>query len=497
MRRRLIIGAIGAGVAGTATGAQWTVTPSLGLQETVTDNVNYAETNQRADAITQLTPGVTVLGQGARTDVQLSYQPVLVAYAATPGSDQLNQNLIGSGKMEIFTDRLTVATQVFANENYGSGSYYNPQATNLVPNSNRVLDYGGSISPHYTERFGSIATLDVTYSVSTSNSSQQSGGPAGGSGNPYSNNQLQQDARAVVGSGDSFGRLSASLNFDHTDGSGSGVNTGYQNDTDSLNLQYHIDNEWSVLGSAGYQRIHYDPSAQSLGYNNSGLTWDAGFRLAPNDTTALQVTYGKQQGSYNINATLNYTLLERTLINASYLVQVENQLQSAFTNLPFLTHDQFGRPIDSRTGLPYNPANQPFGQQNTLFRDKSAQVNITRQMIRSTISLSVYDDTREPIDGTASTDESWGMSVTYHRDLTQTLGANLDLGYNTHLYGASVLTGTGGGTDHYLNADFSMSFAINQYLNANMIYSHYRRFSTQSDNSSTVDQLTLGLTASF
>ena len=41
MRRRLMIGALGASVAGTALGAQWTITPSIGLQETATDNVAY------------------------------------------------------------------------------------------------------------------------------------------------------------------------------------------------------------------------------------------------------------------------------------------------------------------------------------------------------------------------------------------------------------------------------------------------------------------------
>jgi len=51
-----------------ASAATWIVTPSIGLQETLTDNVNL-EPSKKADLVTQLTPSVNFSGQGAHASV--------------------------------------------------------------------------------------------------------------------------------------------------------------------------------------------------------------------------------------------------------------------------------------------------------------------------------------------------------------------------------------------------------------------------------------------
>lgn len=497
MRRRLIIGAIGASVAGTASAAQWIVTPSLGVQELFTDNLGNTESDKRADAISQLSPGLNVAAEGAFTNLNFLYQPTLSAYVATPSQDRIDQNLVGSGSMVVFQNRLDVAIQTFANEYSGNGNYITPAAGGLVPSNNRVLGFGGSIAPHYQEHFGDVATLDVYYRVNSSNTSQQGGGGQGAVSNGLSNSEIQQDAKMIVGSGDTFGRLITHLNLDHTDGSGSGINTASENDTDTVQAEYHINYEYSVNGSIGYQKIHYDRSATSLGYNNEGLTWNLGFRIAPNDTTLLAVSYGRQEGSYNANAQLNYTLAERTLITAAYVVTVQNQLESAFNNLPFLIFNQFGQPIDSRTGLPYNTADQPFGQQNTLFRDKRATTAITRQFDRSSISLNLYYEEREPLDGLSNNNDSWGSTVTYSRDLTPVLRGYVDMGFNDTLSSFFNGPAISAQRSQYFNADASLTYTINDKLNASVTYSHFRQISNTFNSSVVTDELSIGLRKTF
>lgn len=499
MRRRLIISAIGASVAGTASGAQWTFTPSIGLNEIFTDNVAGSETNKRADVITQLAPQLDVSAVGSRDNLQLSYRPTISIYAATPGQDRIDQNLTGAGSIIPFENRLNVDFQVFAAQNSGNGGYFTPVASGLVPYSNRVLNYGGTLSPHYQERFGDVATFDAYYRLSSSNTSQQSSNTNINRTNGLSNNLLQQDAQVILGSGDSFGRLVTSLNLDHVDGSGSGFNNQYQEDTDIVQFEYHITHEYSVTGSAGYERTHYNRTTQSLGYNQSGLTWSIGFRAAPNDKTEFDVSYGRRQGGDNVNAHLTYDLSPRTFITASYDVTVQNQLQSALNNLPFLTFNQFGNPIDSRTGLPYNQVNQAFGQQNTLFRSKNAQVSISRQFERATLTLTAYDQRREPLSGSSASDDAWGTTLSYTHELTPVLQGNADIGYNDHQPGAFSFGGFGTNNQHdrFLNADAGLTFSVNETVTATVVYSFNRRISNTLNNSETTNQLMVGVRKTF
>jgi uncharacterized protein (PEP-CTERM system associated) len=507
MRRRLIIGAIGASVAGTASAAQWTITPSLGFQELLTDNLGATETHKQGDAISQLTPGLDVSAQGARTNLNLSYRPILSAYIATPGQDRIDQNLIGEGTFTPFENRLDINAQIYANENSGNGNYITPAASGLVPRNQRVLDYGGTITPHYQERFGDIATLDAYYRVNSTNSSAQYGG-SNSNTRGLSNSQLSREGNLIFGSGDSFGQLVTRINLDHEDASGSGINTAWHSDRDVLEADYHINFKYTVSAWAGYQATRYDSTEALLGYHQSGLTWNVAFRGAPNDTTNYTIGYGRQQGSYNANAQINYGLAPRTTVTAYYTVQVENNLQTVSANFPFLTFNALGQPIDIRTGLPYNPANQPFGQQNNLFRDKHAEVTISHQFIRSTLALEVYNDSRDQLGGaignnavtgvvgSGGTQSSTGVTLLYTREITPVVTGRADVGYVTNQFSNTGFQATGQ-HDQYLNFDAGLTFNINATLSANMTYSHFRRISTFENNSVVINELAIGITKSF
>ncbi len=494
--RHLMLAGAGALIlSAPASAADWRITPSIAFDEVVTDNVSQTENDKRADAISQLAPSLNVTGEGQRGQVSLSYNPIFSAYVAEPSQDRVDQNLIGDGSIKVFDRLLTVDFNAFVNQGSGSGSFVAPTASGgLVPLNDRTTNYGGTIAPHLQARFGQAATLDAYYRVSSSNTTGNDQFATGLGG--IDNSLLQQEEQVIIGSGDSFGQLSSQLNFDHTTGTGSGINNQFENDLDIAKFQYHLTHEYSLTGYAGYQRIHYDPTLGQQGYNNAGLTWSAGFEIDPNDFTTIQVSYGRQSGGYNLEAHVKYDLTPRTHFRADYTVAVENQLQSNLQNLQFLGHDAAGIPIDSRTGQGFNNAdNELFGAQNSLFRDKIATASFTRDFTRSSVTASAVNERRQPLSGVSSPDNAWYGSVTYTRELTPYLRGNADIGYSVHSYGADA-----GGrqyTDKLINADVSLAYAINPTLTATAAYSVFRRNSTAQNNSGTTNQVMIGIRKEF
>lgn len=477
-----------------ALAADWRVTPSLSFQEVVTDNVGQSEFDRRADAISQLIPGITVTGDSPRGQVLLSYAPIFSKYLAESGQDRVDQNLYGNGSLDIIDRLLSADFSVFANQGSGSGSFGSTGASGLVPLNDRTLNYGGTVAPHLRQRFGDVATFDAYYRVSTSNTTGNDQFDTRYGDVP--NNLLQQEAQVIVGSGNSFGRLSSELNLEHMTGSGSGANNQFSNDLDIVKLEYHLTHKYAVTGYIGYQGIHYEPTSTTSGYDNSGLTWNAGVDITPNDFTTIQLGYGRQSGAYGLNAHIKYDLTPRTHIWADYSIAVENQLQSNLQNIQFLGRDTLGNPIDLRNGTPFiNSGNLLFGDQNTLFRDKVASISFSREFIRSSLTLTAGNERRQPLSGGTSADTAWYGNVTYSRELTPSLRGYADLGYSLHDYGGLA----DGSTQHdrLINADVSLSYQINPTLVATTTYSLFRRDSNVSGYSSTTNQIMIGIRKDF
>ena len=77
-------------------GGGWTFLPRISLQEAFTDNVFQTSTDRRYDFITQITPGITILGDSPGAQVTFDYAPSLVWYARTPQETGVNQSLLGT-----------------------------------------------------------------------------------------------------------------------------------------------------------------------------------------------------------------------------------------------------------------------------------------------------------------------------------------------------------------------------------------------------------------
>jgi hypothetical protein len=474
-------------VIGNQTGIQ--ISPSVGLNQIFTDNGSGAQGGQ-AQLVTEFSPGITISGETPHAKINLTYAPSFVHFDNGGSPDRVDQNFNTDGIVKPL-DNLTVDFQGYANQANAAGNASNQQGI-LVPTNNRILYYIGNISPHYHADYGDLATFDITYGVNSSNTSVE--GTKAASLGINSSDTLGRNLLVSIGSSDAFGKLQVGADISNTENTGSGMNTASTTGAYTVNLTYHVDRTYSFSGSIGYQTINYPANGQTAAYNSQGITWTLGLTISPNDLSTIAIGYGKQQGAYNPSIQAGYALGPRTNISASYLVSVENQLTASLQNLKYLTYDQFGNPIDSRTGLPFSGVNQSFGSQNVLFRDKPALVSISHQFTRSAITLTGQYEVRNSLTGVSQQSQALGATINYSRQFTPLLQGNVGGGYTQT---KSRTVGTPESRSGAVTLTGQVLYNVSDTTTVTVVEEFFRNISNDSTQNSLTQQLTVGLRKSF
>lgn len=77
----------------------WTITPRLTVQENLTDNVTLTTAKSR-DLVSEITPGIRVVGQTARVKLMLDYSLRNLVYQRSNWNNQVQHNLNALGSLE-------------------------------------------------------------------------------------------------------------------------------------------------------------------------------------------------------------------------------------------------------------------------------------------------------------------------------------------------------------------------------------------------------------
>jgi uncharacterized protein (PEP-CTERM system associated) len=454
--------------AAPALAAEWRFTPQLLLRETYSDNYTLAPSgSEKSGFITEIAPGFTVTALGRRSQFSATYQARSVNY--TGGTSSSFQNYLNAdGRAELIDDLLFV--DGMANISNVSTSPFGPQALDssyATGNRSEVRTY--TISPYARKRYGSLAQGEVRYTHQ--GVSSDTGGFAS-----YNNDRLN----ANVSSGEAFRTLGWDL-------AGSTQNSHYSDlnsvRSDYLNgtLRYRLTEQFSLTGSAGYERYTY----QSLGDEPSGASWSVGFDWKPSARTSLAATAGRRfyGNAYSLNGTHRS---RNTTWNVSYSEDITTQQEqfansrsvntASFLNQTFLTSipDPTARAqaVDAfirATNLPATLANGTQGLSNRFFLQKRLQASMAYTSGKSTAVISAYDTLRKP---QSSTSDNVGFNFG---------GNNLLLSDNTRQRGVSGL--------------YSLRLSTLSTMNLNAQY--YRTTSLLTNITDDNKLVTLGLSHQF
>jgi uncharacterized protein (PEP-CTERM system associated) len=385
-----------------STAADWKIVPRLTLIETYTDNVTLAERgHEKSDFITQINPGISLSGTGARLKVNVNYTMQNLFYANESNRNRTVHQLNAKENAELIKNFFFLDSS--ANISQQNISLLGPLTTNnenITNNRTTIKTY--SISPYIRHNFSNFASTQARY---THNAVYADTGGLSGS---QSDNILLS-----LTSGSAFRTLGWGLNYnkqkiDRLGTSIGGLSTSVENERYTGNLRYRVSSKFSLTGTSGYQKFTY----KSTTGKSAGAFWTAGFVWTPAERTNITANTGKAffgttytlMGSHrtrrsawslnynqNITTTRDQFLIPATTDTANFL----DQLWTSNIPDPIMrqqTVDAFIRDNGLSASV-FDPINFLTTQ---FFLQKRLQASVALSGARNTLVLSIFHMLREP-----------------------------------------------------------------------------------------------------
>lgn len=151
----------------------WTITPTLTLNVTATDNLELSDTNKQSSLITNISPGISIDGSGGRAKLRLNYSMNNLFYSANPSQNNQTQNALNAfGTLEAVENWLFIdaSGNIYqqAISPFGAAPISSSVNTNVNNNITETSTY--QISPYIRGSFGSFADYQLRYSLSSTSS---------------------------------------------------------------------------------------------------------------------------------------------------------------------------------------------------------------------------------------------------------------------------------------------------------------------------------------
>ena len=159
------------GLTSSALAGKWTVTPSIGVRETYTDNASLVALPTRGTFVTQVSPGIHIAGGGARFKGNLDYTADGVVYSNDVAKNTVANTLSANGTLEAIENFFYV--DVLGNVHQTFLSPFAPQPSEIYSvTSNRAEARTFGISPYVQGRAGNAFSYQLRYrdTWTTSNS---------------------------------------------------------------------------------------------------------------------------------------------------------------------------------------------------------------------------------------------------------------------------------------------------------------------------------------
>jgi uncharacterized protein (PEP-CTERM system associated) len=257
-----------------ALAAKWDIVPTLGAEETYTDNLRLSNTNQQSDFATILSPGIIVNGVGARARLGLTYRAQSISHSQDGAETALNHYLDANGSAEVLEKLAYVDAR--ASISQVNASILGPQAvSNVNITGNRATAKTFLVSPYLRREFGSEAQGEARYTYSVVDTDS---GTLGRS----DSNRLE----LRVNSGPSYKLYTWNVSGSKERITGSGR---AQNEFASIQasgrrlLTYNL----YLTSSVGYEENNY---VSLGGSETSGVSWNTGIDWTPTPRTRLAAT---------------------------------------------------------------------------------------------------------------------------------------------------------------------------------------------------------------
>lgn len=264
--------------ASSAWAENWQITPSVTVRETVTDNINLVERQRDSEWITDIAPGLNIVGTGDRVKLRFDYRMHNLYYAHDSSRNNRQNSLNAVGSLEAVDNWLFIdATAVIAQQNLSAfrGATNTSVDTNNSDNTTETRAY--RLSPYIKGSLATFADYQLRYSVNRATNDQRDA----------NDTQTRQW----------FGRLAGMTNYSKLGWSldaskqKSDFSRGRDTQADLLRgvLTYHYDPQFRVLLIGGREANDYASLEKE-----SRTIKGAGFEWAPTERTFFAASREKR-----------------------------------------------------------------------------------------------------------------------------------------------------------------------------------------------------------
>lgn len=260
---------------GKVLAGEWTITPSVTVSETYSDNISLATSgSEQDDYVTQINPSIKINGKGKQLELDLDYTMQNIYYKNSTSSDEIRNQLSATANAILVEDLFFVDARASLRQQntdlLGSGTQ-----DNLSVVTDRADVQQISVSPYLQHNFANWFEGTARYSFTTTEYDQSV------------SDSESNDVSLALKSGEKFNKLKWSASY---------ANKELDRDTESDIKQENI------KGSVTYKLNHkFDAVVQGGDEDNdlgTGVTranggfWSAGFNYHPSYHLGLSMTAG-------------------------------------------------------------------------------------------------------------------------------------------------------------------------------------------------------------
>lgn len=469
---------IAAGYSAGAYAGEWTITPRVEVEQSVTDNARSASEGLEADLITTTTAGIDIAGEGRRAQLNLNVDLARDDFWDNTDLSGLRQSLIGRGNIEALEDLVFIDTRASINQRSlaRGGTATATDRTSNSADQSTIVNY--TITPNFGHRYGNWAETDLRYSFNETRFLDTDVGEAGEQPDDSRSHQIV----GLLRSGPRFTQFRWDFTSTRTF-----TNNDSDRDVTEASGEYAWTRKIALLGSFGREKLE-----------NSGLNEDdsaeffglGGFRLTPGPRTSIRFEAGHRFGGINFSGDASYRIGSSTVIRASYEEEVRTDRQALTANLNNAIVGPNGDLIDPNTNLPASPNDSDLDFLDQTTRQQNFNISLNGTSGRNTFTVFGRGNirTQEP-DGTSDT------VVTIGGTLNRRIWPKLDGGIGTNI---SVVTEAANGIEDYtLRSNAFLTYRLMQDFSGSLRYDFLRRDSDDNNSDLQENILSVSLRKTF
>lgn len=536
--RACVLGVASLGLLPTHASARTTISPSIALRQTFSDNVGLGPVGSKdAGMVTTISPGVRVVLDGARVQGSLTYSLDLRLGEFAKVTDKVRHALAARVNSELINDLFyveggavaTAVSQDLRGARSISGDNNNPNVNNI---------FTAFIAPVFRNRIGDFAKFEGGYRFSLTNVEDRNRASLGTGDALNSARQLGSDSRrqevfANLSSGDFFQTVRWDVDAAYEAENIKDLNEKYRSRRAVLNGEIPLNRTLGILGSVGYEKISDTTdkvNAQLLSrtaeciertvgrctvIDQSGLIWDAGFRLSPSRRTELTVRGGRRYGDNVVNVSGFHQLSAKSKISFSYGETLDSLGRLVTQQLGGLTTtfaaDEKLNPIfvprfsyiDPATGLPLEGS---LSVNSSTFASRIGRVRLDIDKKPWLGSVSIYREDRRLLRLTLNPGQTAVNfdDVRNRRDITYGTALSLQRTYRgEHKLFFDLIAEKNKfilsrqRNDTFIGGSFGYGYVLGKHLEASARAFHSQRNSNIAAADTNETGLTIGLQATF